>query len=75
MSNPGPIARSFIACISIGIFVALVIAGGANAALVLGAIMLLGGFGSMGDGRRDKLSGIGAMALGAFFLVVGFAMK
>ena len=71
----GPIARSVIGLLAFIALIAIIIAGGANTALIVGALSLLGGFGSLGDRRRDSFSGFGMMAFGAILLIVGLVMK
>ena len=71
----GPITRSVFSCLAFVLLTGIVIGAGANTSIVVGGILLLGGFASLGDRRRDMFSGFGAMALGTILLVVGLAMK
>lgn len=73
-STSGPISKGLGGCLGFVILGAIIVAGGSTISLIVGGLLVLGGFSQLGDGRRNPFTGFGAMAFGFILCVVGFGM-
>lgn len=69
----GPAERSLAGCIAVVIVVALFASAGPAVSLVIGGLLVLAGFGQLGDRRRDPMTGVGLAAIGVMLFLIGLA--
>lgn len=67
--------KSVSGCFAFILLGAIIFAGGATTALIVGSLFALGGFGSLADRRRNLFTGLGMISFGVVLILGGLALS